>query len=49
MLGIQKDLARPQHDRAKAYSRVNTYISQKHMGILLAMLDAYSETTMKEY
>lgn len=49
MLGIQKDLAWPQHDQGKALSRVNTYISQKHMRLLLVTLDAYSETMMKEH
>lgn len=48
MLGIQKDLAQPQHDQEKALSRGNSYISQKHMKLLLGTLDAYSATRTKE-
>lgn len=47
--GHKKDLAQPQHDKEKVRSRVNTYISQKLMGLLPVTLDAYSETVMKEH
>lgn len=49
MLGIQKDEAQLQHDQEKALSRGNTYISQKHMRLLLGTLDAYTETWRKEH